>query len=498
VVIRVVVDLNVPPWLMAMQPTGSASVLPTQATMQQHGGLTPSRSPIQEGRLELNQEVLQPTFFATTLETDQPIQHTSTQDRQLPEQRILIPQVGESKPQCFSDLTPASTLCELMAVAIPQMAGLKDARTLTDRSSFIAHWIRITGDPPLREITGEHLVMFRDRLLTEPVPAKSRKMRKPLSPQTVKKHHGIFKYFMSIAVQLKLIEAVPQPTLFSKSILKPSQAGVCVKKVRDIIGREEMARIFVGCSCAVYPMRDTSRKLISDRLRLLMWRSMIAIVWTYGMRISDLERLHFGCFDFTPREHAPHGMVLFAPWKLRRKNRLQGLPLPPLIVAAIGTLRNELQSHFSVTSYDGPLFPFRWKAGSWNTPDENKSTRSKGSRSPHWIAGWRTTLQRDILATQGIVPTMGSDEFKQEISSRPDSLPGLTPHVFRQTAITEYNDRVSETGRRLGQFIAGQSGGAVDAASYDKPDKAVWQAIKERVENDLPTEWSEWFLSLSN
>jgi hypothetical protein len=66
VVIRVVVDLNVPPWLMAMQPTGSASVAHPQNMMQQHGGLTPSRSPMEEQPV---QEVVGSAFVVTSAES---------------------------------------------------------------------------------------------------------------------------------------------------------------------------------------------------------------------------------------------------------------------------------------------------------------------------------------------------------------------------------------------------------------------------------------------
>jgi len=373
------------------------------------------------------------------------------------------------------------------AVSLPELAETKAAATLKDYRGFFAHWRRITGDPPMCDVTRDDLYAFRERLLKDSWTDERGKVHPPVSPKTVEKHHGYFRFFFTNAVNLGIIEQVPQLYVFRKSVLSSEQARARSKKARDVIGPDEMIRLFHGCAQARYPFKERGRK-ISGEYRCLLWRSMLYFAWLYGIRQSDLKSLRWDCFTLKTQNCAPHGMLLFAPWKLRHKGRLQGLPLTALCRAILELLevkRRQFAGSESET-LTGPLFPFMGsKSGAWNTPQDG--------REPHWVEGWSSTLQRDICASQGILPTFGPEWMLKDTLNRADHLPAITLHVFRQTAVTQYNDFRSDTGRRIGRFIAGHTGGAVDEQSYDKPTAAVWDAIRDREQTQLPAIWRDWF-----
>lgn len=383
----------------------------------------------------------------------------------------------------------SNTLTDFFHWAMPELSETKSPATIRDYRSFFHHWKRITGDPPMQDVTRDDLFAFRQRLLEEAWTDEQGRPHPPVAPKTVQKHHGYFRFFYSKAVDLGLVKQVPQLYVFRKSVLSPEQARVRKKSARDIIGPEEMTRLFHGCAQARYPLRIRGVK-VDGPYRTLLWRALLYFTWLWGIRQSDVKRLSWECFDFTPQPNAPHGMVLFAPWKLRTKNRLQGLPLTELCCTVLRALEHrhtQRQSGLLIPTPAGPLFRFMSaKTGSWNRPLDG--------REPYWIEGWSATLQRDICASQGILPTIGPDWLLQEVRGRADHLPPITLHVFRQTAVTQYNDYRSDTGRRLGRFIAGHTGGAVDEQSYDKPTAAVWEAISSREQSQLPQLWRDWFL----
>lgn len=384
-------------------------------------------------------------------------------------------------------ISGTSTLTDFFNWAMPELSETKSPATLRDYRSFFHHWKRITGDPPMKDVTRDDLFAFRSRLLEESWTDDKGRQHPPVAPKTVHKHHGYFRFFYSKAVDLGLVKQVPQLYVFRKSVLSPEQARVRAKKARDIIGQDEMVRLFHGCSLARYPIRIGGQRTDGPH-RTLLWRALLYFAWLYGVRQSDLKRLSWECFDYSPTEHAPFGMVLFAPWKLRSKNRLQGLPLTQLGRTVLLALeaRHRQDAGLLIPTPAGPLFRFMaQKTGSWNRP--------RDGRQPYWIEGWSTTLQRDLCASQGILPTIGPDWLLAEVRSRADHLPPVTLHVFRQTAVTQYNDYRSDTGRRLGRFIAGHTGGAVDEQSYDKPTSAVWEAIRDREQSQLPEIWRTWF-----
>ena len=380
----------------------------------------------------------------------------------------------------------SKTLGQFFEWAMPELTETKSPATIRDYQSFFAHWRRITGDPPMQDVTRDDLYAFRQRLLEESWTDEHGRVHVPVAPKTVHKHHGYFRFFFSKAVDLGLVTQIPQLYVFRKSVLSPEQARVRSKQARDIINAGETIRLFHGCSAATYPFRERNHK-ISGLHRVLLWRALFYFAWLYGIRQSDLKTISWECFDFTPAQNAPHGMLLFEPWKLRRKGRLQGLPLTELGRVVLQALSEHPKSLFpELLICEGPLFRFlSSNRGSWNRP--------RNGEAPHWIEGWSACLQRDICATQGILPTIGPEWLLREVQSRADAVPAITLHVFRQTAVTQYNDFRSDTGRRMGRFIAGHTGGAVDEQSYDKPTAAVWDAICEREAQHLPPIWREWF-----
>lgn len=381
----------------------------------------------------------------------------------------------------------SARLSDFFEWAMPELSETKASATIKDYRSFFNHWKRITGDPPMQDVTRDDLFTFRQRLLEESWTDENGKQHPPIAPKTVHKHHGYFRFFYSKAVDLGIVKQVPQLYVFRKSVLSPEQARVRAKKARDIICQDDMVRLFHGCAAARYPIKERGRKWQGSE-RSLLWRALLYFVWMYGIRQSDLKTLSWECCNFSASQNAPHGMVLFAPWKLRRKGRLQGLPLTQLGRTVLQCLESvhRQDAGLLIPTPAGPLFRFLGaKKGGWNRPQDG--------RQPHWIEGWTSTLQRDICASQGILPTIGPDWLLREVRSREDHRPPITLHVFRQTAVTQYNDYQSDTGRRLGRFIAGHTGGAVDEQSYDKPTAKVWEAIQDREANQLPAIWKTWF-----
>jgi len=379
--------------------------------------------------------------------------------------------------------TAASSLSEFYDWIQPELQALNAAKTLTAHREFLSHWIRTTGDPPLNQISRDDLQMFRDGLLNGTWQNKRGQTVNGVSPRTFQKHHGTYRQLMKAAQTVGLIESVPQLFVTRKSALTPSEAATTTKPVRDIIGPEEMRRLYHGAALSTWPLRYPSvnppirgRRFGPDE-RVLRWRAAIYFGWLYGVRISDACTLSADCFDFTPHEHAPHGMLVFAPWKIRRKGRLQGLPLTATAAALVRRITRGPRCLF--------WFLHENRAGCWN------------SRRKRWESGHIKALQLEICASQGIIPTTGPKSLTRSVKQRRDALPGLTYHVFRQTAVTQYNDFATSSGRALGDYIVGHSSGTVAGESYDKPDAAVWRAIEARDRDQLPECWRGLFANLN-
>lgn len=381
-------------------------------------------------------------------------------------------------------LSHRSTLSELYAVLVGEFEDLQKPRTLREYEAFVKHWQRITGDPPLEDIAAGDLLLFRDQCLNESWTDHKGKLRKPLSPARVATHYGTFRKIMKAAQRLRLIDHIPQLYVTRVSVLTPEQSRTKVKTMREAIGADELQRMFHGSTQARFPLRIAG-DAVSDAYRTLLWRSTWLVLLLYALRTSDAKAITFGCVDPTPLPNAPLGLLKFAPVKLQRRNRLQALPITPLFSSLVDVLRVFFRScHGRMPESSDLLLPhLSGRGGNYNRPVDGK---------PYWNTGWRSAMQRDICAPQGIVPTMGPDWFVREIQSRPDALPSVTPQVFRQSAVTLYNGHRSDTGRRLGQWIAGHSGGSVDAAHYDKPTAAVREAMLALESDALPPCFAEY------
>jgi integrase len=369
--------------------------------------------------------------------------------------------------------SPRSTLSQFFAWAEPELLEISAANTVKDYRAFVAAWIRITGDPPLEAISRDDLYHFRETLLA------GQPGHPPAAPSTVGKYCGHFRKFMAVAVDLQLVDAVPQIYVFRKGALPPGQSRSRKKPVRELLNADDMTRLFVGAARGNYPSRVFGHRM-AEPDRVFVWRASFYFAWLYGLRVSDLRRMAWTWGHWSTAEHSPHGLLRFDTLKT---SRLQGLPFTPRAAGVFRQLR-AIGRRLKRTEPD-PLFVHLARQGSFIRP--------KNGRASYWTQGWHTTLQRDICAPGGIIPTSGTERDRRRVAERADRRPPITWHNFRQTAVAAYNDYRSDTGRRLGAWIAGHSARGVDQQHYDQPTAAVWAAIQDREAHQLPECFRHYF-----
>lgn len=326
-----------------------------------------------------------------------------------------------------------SLLAELQTELRP--ATLKEIRTA------LKHWERSTSDPPIRQITSEHARQVRDTLLAA-----------GLAPATVKKVWAHLTTIFRAAQYDDLIPAVPQAGRFRKSIL-PRALRQERSQQRRPVSWSELSRLFAACESATYPRRPD---------RVFIWRALLFLLWTYGPRTQDLLALTPANLSF--------GTRLFT-FRALKTSKLQGLPLTDLGISILSRLMSSAEGRRLFQGFNKP--------GNWNNPRAG---------SPHWIAGFYATWNREICPAAGVIPSVGPDSLICEVSQRLDAVPPIQFKTFRQTMVTELNDfskRVHSC-RPLGAWVAGHYVPGVTAASYDFPEQDVREAIQIREQELLP------------
>ena len=368
----------------------------------------------------------------------------------------------------IAQLSPRSTLSELWSSLSAELAETVAPRTIAEQSSTLRHWVRITTDPALEDIDAAVLLLFRESLLSDVWTDAHGRIRRPLSPQTYLKHDRHVRQLLTVARRLQLIDSIPQLYVTRARGLAGVRAAERTRPVRPLVTAEELFRLHRSAAAVTWPRR-LWRSPISAATRALLWRALLWLLWSYGLRISDAARLTWACVSSYASDIDAPGALLFRPWKLRRIGRLQCLPLTMKGLQLLQTLRAAVNP----PDPDCLVFPMLTTPGRWEL------------RRGTWRPGWRASWSAELCPLARIAPTIGPPDWVAALAADTTYRPPLTPHDLRRTCVTELNDR-GRTGRRIGAWVAGHSLRGTDAVAYDKPDAAVFDAIARRERELFP------------
>lgn len=285
------------------------------------------------------------------------------------------------------------------SVLLPELAH--QAKTsLKEDATAMKHWENLTGNPDIRELEKTHLFAFRDGMLSE-----------EKSPATINKNWREIKAILEAAKEDDLINRVPQIARRMKCRLMEEPS----KNQREPLTESELTRLWRACKYATYPSGGQFPAP-------MLWRTAIAMWWTYGQRTRDLLDMDHKQVWWTQ---------LLIRFEAQKTGKLQGLPIAPIIAQHLRSLKG----------HSSRIFPGFTTAGFL---DENGLIAKRG-----YYATWNAEICRNAR------------------------LEGLQIKHLRERAVTYYNG--IEPG--LGAWIAGHSVPGVTAQNYDLPTKRIRDAV---------------------
>jgi integrase len=256
----------------------------------------------------------------------------------------------------------------------PQIEHQRPGSLAEDRVA-LKNWELHTGNPDIRSISRDHLVLLRDGLL-----AAGR------SKATVNKTWREIKAMLEIAKEDGVIARVPKIGLRMKTKLVRPDAKI----QRDIISDDELTRLWRACDQAMYPQRGAFPTVA-------MWRALIYLFRLYGPRTRDLFYLKWD--SIKPKK----GLIQFEAMKT---SKLQGLPLTDLASRQIEQFRG-IDADY--------VFP---------------GFRSHGCflKGPpgRWVRGYYTTWRTEICPAAGITSPIVFKHFRETMVS---TLNGVEPNL---------------------------------------------------------------------
>lgn len=167
--------------------------------------------------------------------------------------------------------------------------------TVADYHSMLKHWERLTHDPYIGEIDNLTLRNFRESLLVNPPPGRSR----PVSPTTVAKN---IRYAQAI-----LATCGPQQHGNPEGLGILPSIPVCGKPPVNhppVVTAEdsEICDIYHACDVATWPRYAMDRDRECGILILdpaLWWRSLLVYLYNVGSRLGEFLSLRTSQLDFT-------------------------------------------------------------------------------------------------------------------------------------------------------------------------------------------------------
>lgn len=223
---------------------------------------------------------------------------------------------------------------------------------------------------------------------------------------------------------------------------------------RKLITSEELVRLFNACENASWPKQSETG---IDPIRL--WRVVLLILWSFGIRTEDhFFGLKWERADFDQR------LLLF---ESEKTTKLQGMPLTPLLVKALQSIRSASPQIFAGIN----------TCGTW-------------AKTIGWHPGYYTTWSRDILWEGHFGLNRGPVELQEQSRLWPDAMPNVMFHHFRKTAVSQLNCYSD----KAGAWVAGHSIPGVTAVHYDQPDERIITAVHKREQERLPDCFPKYFL----
>lgn len=199
-------------------------------------------------------------------------------------------------------------------VLLPEIREAQSPNSLRSDRTALNHWERLTGDPDLREVTREHLILLRDGLVC--------------SDSTKDKTWRELKAMFEAAAEDQLIARVPaiarrmKCRIVSHAVKRPQ---------REIITEAELTRLWRACAHATYPAGG-------EHPAPQLWRVALVLFWTYGARTLDF-------FQHLRWEHLRWGDGLLS-FTAAKTRKLQGLPLTSTVEQHLRSIKGHSERVF--------------------------------------------------------------------------------------------------------------------------------------------------------
>ena len=326
-------------------------------------------------------------------------------------------------------------------------------KSLAQDRYALNQWERFTQDRDIRQVGPDDLAELRDNAL-----ATISRRGTPITKTTVNAIWRELKPVFRYAEELGKIERCPQIGIRAKSRLCKSDQRI----QRDTITADEIQRLWIAASHADYPQKGA---IPAARL----FRVMMVLFWSYGARKSQfIERLVWDEIDFENR------LISFQAIKT---TKLQGVPLTDLVIRHLRSIKTSSRRVFANFNAGGSYISHREES------NEHGAVIRRELLPPdqrHWVPGYYQTWNQRICPAAGVVPEAGPDGLAASV--RQDwgdaARPRITFQNFRQTMVTELNDRSQV--QMVGNWVAAHYMPGVSAQSYDKPTERVKKAIEDR------------------
>jgi len=198
--------------------------------------------------------------------------------------RLFTPGAEQAPLRATPTLTPQMTLVdffEAFYLPICLVAAGADPLTIKVYREALAHWTRITGNPPLAEINDFVAATFVTDLAKV---RRSKRSNKPIAVPTVIKHANHVQFVLDMAgprTQHKRLRQA-QRLLDEVPFLPKPTADDELKSGNFTL--EEIERLLDAC-------RDMTVPCVAGIPPVVWWRTVIALAYNTGLRIGSL--MHF-------------------------------------------------------------------------------------------------------------------------------------------------------------------------------------------------------------
>lgn len=193
---------------------------------------------------------------------------------------------------------------------------------------ILRRWAILTGDPPLTELTAEHLVMYRDRL------SKMRGIKSVgyMSPNTVSGYMKKLQTFLDKAGPpgprnrdaLGLVDKVPW--------VKPPRG---LRRVVRIVSEETLNNFYLGCIAARRPRWP-------DIKPAAWWRALVVLAYNTGLRCGTLFSIRMSWINWERR-------CIAIPPQFTKTGQEQIMPMNPVVFEHLNAIRGEREYLFRFT-----------------------------------------------------------------------------------------------------------------------------------------------------